>query len=745
MNERFSPDEFIESSARSNAAAKGESLLRCLIYVAQHHSISLALEQVQRSEQLRLTEVSWTMLADVARRAGLRASVAKMGWSHVMRLEKTVPAIVRLKSGYAMVVRRVEPKASPPTVTLHDPMAGAESVLLLDEVRFNDASAGEVLLLKRYYPLLSEDQPFGIRSIAGRILEAHQVVRDTVIVAFFLGLLSASSIIFWRLLIDRVLYYKAFSTLLVLCLGMLVIVVFETAFAWLRRHFAHNIVRRIDGIIWTDLFQQLLQLPVTFFEQTQTGLVTRDMSEAFKIREFLIEHVFGTMLDGMVLLVFLPIMFFFSWQLTLIVLGVAVLMCLWLIVMLPTLHVKSSRTHQAEGLKGAFLVETIQGIRTVKSLALDARRCREWDALVAQACELRYDESRTTNLLSTVMLPLERLMTSGVLAVAVYMALVTSDTTYVGALVAFIMLAMRVASPLVELASSLQSYDEARIAVAVIQRLINQPKERGRSELSLRPTLRGKIEFSHVRFSYPKSVSPALDDVSFVIPAGTIFGVMGRSGSGKTTVTRLLQGLHSDYQGRILIDGVSLDQIDLDHLRSSIGVVLQDNFLFSGTVASTISAARLDASFDDIVNAARLAGADEFIERLPNGYNTFIQEGSTNLSGGQRQRLAIARALIGNPRVLILDEATSALDAESEAIVNANLMSIAKGRTVIIISHRLSMLVLADSIMVMERGKVADIGRHEELLDRCDIYSHLWHQQHRHLFAKGVTHERAPS
>ena len=226
---------------------------------------------------------------------------------------------------------------------------------------------------------------------------------------------------------------------------------------------------------------------------------------------------------------------------------------------------------------------------------------------------------------------------------------------------------------------------------------------------------------------------PALDGVSFTAPEGTILGIMGRSGSGKTTVTRLLQMLHSNYEGLIKIDGNDLREFDVDHLRSSLGVVLQDNFLFSGTIREAIAAARPDASFEEIMHAARLAGAEEFIEHLPRGYETYLQEGSANLSGGQRQRVAIARALIGDPRILILDEATSALDAESEAIVNANLLRIAKGRTLVIISHRLSALVQADTILVLERGRVYDSGRHDELLERCDIYRGLWHQQNRHL------------
>jgi ATP-binding cassette subfamily B protein len=213
---------------------------------------------------------------------------------------------------------------------------------------------------------------------------------------------------------------------------------------------------------------------------------------------------------------------------------------------------------------------------------------------------------------------------------------------------------------------------------------------------------------------------------------------MGRSGSGKTTVTRLLQGLNREYQGIIKIDGMDLRQIDLDHLRSSIGVVPQENFLFSGTIRDNISAPRPNAGMEVIVRAAQMAGAEEFIERLEKGYDTEVEEGAVNFSGGQRQRLAIARALLVDPQILILDEATSALDAESEAIVNANLMRIAAGRTVIIISHRLSSLMTADAILVLERGKFYDVGKHEELLQRCDIYQSLWYQQNRHMDPKNA-------
>jgi subfamily B ATP-binding cassette protein HlyB/CyaB len=303
-----------------------------------------------------------------------------------------------------------------------------------------------------------------------------------------------------------------------------------------------------------------------------------------------------------------------------------------------------------------------------------------------------------------------------------------------------------VAAPLVQLSQMIIQFDEVRLAVGLIRKLVDRPPEEGHGKGGIRTPLVGRVEFSGVRFRYLGTTTPALDDVTFTIPEGSIFGIMGRSGSGKTTVTRLLQLFHSNYEGLIKIDGTDLRQFDVNHLRGSFGVVSQENFLFSGTIRETISSGKPDATFDDVVTAARLAGAEEFIERLQRGYDTYIYEGSSNLSGGQRQRLAIARALITNPRVLILDEATSALDAESEAIVNANLMRIAEGRTMIVVSHRLSSLVSADAILVLERGKVYDIGPHSELVERCDIYANLWHQQHQHIIPKPPkpTHEVIP-
>src|SRR5260221_6146274 len=582
-------------------------------------------------------------------------------------------------------------------------------------------------------PTCQEDQPFGLRLILGQLLGAGRIARGVGIAAVSLSLLALAPILFWRMLIDRVLCYGAFDRLIVLCVTMAVLIAFETGFFYLRRFLVLHVTQRVDAKVSPYMFDKLLALPIDFFERRPVGEITRDMGEMFKIRNFLSGQLFGSVLDAMVLFVFLPIMFFFSPLLTLFVLVFCALICGWIVFRLPVLRSRATATFVAEGAKGSFLVETLHGVRTVKALALDARRRREWDVHVAKAAHLRFAEGKTANLIQTVVHPLERIMTSGVFALAVYFAISTKEQVYVGALVAFMMLTSRVAQPLVQLSQLITQYDEVRLAVQIIAQLVNQAPEEGHSAAGIRTPIIGRVEFDSVRFRYQGASSPALDGVSFEIPEASIFGIMGRSGSGKTTVTRLLQLFHSNYEGLIKVDGVDLRKYDIDDLLANIGIVMQENFLFSGTIRETIAAARPDASFDDIVRAARLAGAEEVIERLPRGYETYIYEGSPNLSGGQRQRLAIARALITDPRILILDEATSALDAESEAIVNTNLLRMAKDRTLIIISHRLSMLVPAHAILVLEQGRVSEIGPHDELIERSEIYSNLWHQQHRHL------------
>lgn len=628
-----------------------------------------------------------------------------------------------------MVLTRVESNDAVEQVVLRDPLAPEDAPLVLDRVQLEEVWDGATILIKRDYSIRDEEQPFGFGFLCSLILRERRILRDVVIAAVALSLLALVPILFYRLFTDRVMVHHAMNTYTALCIGLAVLVAFEAAFMALRKTLLLHLVSRIDVRMETYIFDRLMRLPVDFFEKHPVGQITYRLSEAFRIRDFLTNQLFGTVLDSLCLAFFLPVMFVLSVPLTLIVLVCCGLICLWTAVMLPAYRRRLNALIEAQAARGSFLVQTLHGIRTVKSLALEPRQAHAYDVHVARIVRLRLREGNLATVIQTAILPVERFMISGSLAIGVYLALTATDPAAIGEIFVFLLLAQRVAAPLRQMSALVEQYDQARSAVASVAYMLNRPGEELRPGQGVRRPLGGEVSFSDVLFKYPSATTPALDRASFIVPAGTTLGIMGRSGSGKTTVTRLLQSLHTEYEGLIKIDGIDVREYALDHLRSSLGVVLQDSFLFAGSIRENITAAKVDATFDEVVRAARLAGAEEFIDRLPRGYETYLPEGATNLSGGQRQRLAIARALITNPRILILDEATSALDPESEAIVSANLKRIAAGRTVLVISHRLSSLVESDAILVLERGRVHDRGTHAELHDRCDIYRDLWNQQ----------------
>jgi ATP-binding cassette subfamily B protein len=719
-------------AVQNQQQAREPTSLGCLAVVARHHGIHLSVAQLIRDNALGNEEPADGELLKCIKAAGLKAKVVHPRISGLHHLKQVLPAIVRMKNGTSLVLRRIEGEPKQARIVLQDADADDDALLVIDSIRFAAAWTGEVILIKRNYEIAEEERPFSLGLVTALVFRERRIARDVAVCAIILGILALAPVVFWRLLSDRVMYFKALNTFYVLCVAMAILVAFETCFAYVRRLLVLHLAQRLNVRLATYMFEKVLNLPIDFFERTPIGLIARDMNEIWKIRNFLIGQVFGTVLDSTMLFVFLPVMFFFSPTLTFIVVATAGVIMAWLIVMLPPYRRRHSAALAAEGDRGAFLIQTLVGMRTIKSLALDARQRRGWDVHVAKVEKLRFAEGSLANLIQAGVLPLERLMVSGTFALATYFAMTANDTYYIGAMFAFLIMSQRVAAPLMQMAKLVHELDEARSAVGMVGRVVNQLPEEGRTGHGVRVPLTGHVQFSKMTFKYAGATSPALRDVSFEVPAGTTLGIMGRSGSGKTTITRLLQRLHSNYEGLIKIDGIDVREYDVDHLRSSLGVVLQENFLFSGTIRENITIAKSDAGYDDVVRAARLAGAEEFIDKLPRGYETFVYEGSPNLSGGQRQRLAIARALITDPRILILDEATSALDADSEAIVNANIARIAHGRTMIIISHRLSSLVSADAIMVLERGQVMDIGKHEELLERSEIYAGLWHQQNRH-------------
>lgn len=704
--------------------------LHCLALVARHHGVDLSPERLQHDYAVGEEPVAVRQLLRMAKDSGLKAKHLTLTWPSLFQLGNAYPILAELENGnWVVVAGAVDGEEK--QVRVLDPLATRPEFILLNEEQFTKSWRGSVVLMKRSHRMNDDDQPFGFRWFIPEVIKQRSFFRDVALAAFVLYGLGLTTPMFFQLVIDKVLVHQSYATLTVLTIGIAVALIFDATFSFLRRYLLLYATNRIDIRIATRTFGHLLNLPIALFEQASAGVIVKHMQQTGRIREFLTGRLFLTLLDGLSLLVFIPILLLYSVKLTFVVLGFAALVGLVVMLLVGPFQRRLQALYKAEGDRQALLVETVHGMRTVKSLALEPRQRKVWDDHSAQAISVRFRVDKISTVAQSLTGLLEKLM--GVAIIGLGALDVFNGSMTVGALVAFNMLAGRVSGPLVQIVTMVHEYQEVALSVRMLGEIMNQrPEQFGRGR-GIRPQLRGRIDFDKVTFRYAPDGAPALDDVTFSIPEGSVFGVVGKSGSGKTTITRLIQGLYQSQQGLVRVDGYDSREIDLVHLRTSIGVVLQDNFLFKGTVRENIAAAKPDASIEEIVEVARIAGAEEFIERLPRGFETILEENASNLSGGQKQRLAIARALITDPKLLIFDEATSALDPDSEAIIRQNLSQIAAGRTVIIVSHRLSTLVDADAILVVERGKIADIGRHDQLVTRCMTYRHLWSQQMRQV------------
>jgi len=704
-----------------------ETALQCFVAVARHQGIDLSIDRIKHDYALKPDDDITRLLPTIARSSGMRSRKLQVGWKELQRLGDAYPAIARLANGNSVVLLGFHEDK----VGVLDPLADRLAVLRLDQATFCKKWKGELLLLRRTFALVDESRPFGFAWFIPEVIRNGATFRDIAVAAVMLQVLALALPIFIQITVDKVLVHQAYTTLYVLVAGVGVAVLFDAVFNYLRRILLVYASARIDVRTSIRTFERLLSLPIDFFERASAGVITKHMQQVEKIREFLTGRLFLTLLDATSLLIVVPLLFFYSGRLATLVLGFSGVTACVIGGLIPIYRRKLRVLYEAEGQRQAYLVETIHGMETVKGLATEPLRQRDWDARCAQAAESRFDVGRISTSAQAVIGLLEKLLTVAVIGFGA--VLVFDGQITVGALIAFNMLSSRVTGPLSQIVGLVQGYQEAGLSVRMLGQIMNRAPERPVNARGLRPEIAGAVEFERVTFRYSESAPPALDDISLTIPAGAVFGVVGRSGSGKTTLTRLIRGMYPIQLGSVRIDGHDIRELDLPHLRSNVGVVMQQCFLFRGTVRENIGATKPDASLEEIVDAATMAGADEFIKVLPQGYDTLLEEGGTNLSGGQQQRLSIARALLRQPRILILDEATSALDPESEAIVQANLARIAAGRTVIMVSHRLSSLVNSDAIVVLDRGRIVDYGKHGELLSRCMTYRQLWNQQHRHL------------
>ena len=708
-----------------------DSGLRALAAVARHWRLDWNLTRLAHVYS-KDCEPEARELARIAETEGLKASLQRVSWKKLSTLQKQTPFLVRLDSGAYFVVLKVgaAAQAAPggaEQIVLFNPKMPEANLFPVGRENFLDHWTGEIIFLKRVYKSSDPDRRFGLSWFMPEFWRQRALLRNIIIAALALHVLALAVPIFFQIVIDRVLIYLSSATLAVVGAGVVLAILFDATFSWLRGYFILRTAGRIDIRLSRMTFRHLMTLPISFFDSSRAGVVTKHMQQGTQIREFLTGRLLGTLLDLPALLVFLPLMLWYSPVLTVVVLAVTALLGAMIAAMLGPYRRRLRHLYAAEAQRQSLLVESIHGMRTVKSLNLEPRREEAWDNAAADTVGTYIQVGKISLAANTISSFIEKALTVTIVCVGAF--LVFGGTMTVGGLVAFNMLSSRVISPVLQVIGLLNNYQEVMMSVEMLGEVMNRPGE-NTGHRGLTPPLTGAIEFDRVSFTYPGSEKPALRDISLKIPAGAMVGIVGRSGSGKTTLSTLLQGLHQVTEGAIRIDGHNIRDIDLGYLRSQNGVVPQEPFLFRATIKDNIRMGDPTASFEDVVQAARLAGADEFIQQLPKRYDTELEESAVNLSGGQKQRISIARALLRKPRVIIFDEATSALDPESEAIVVKNLKLIAKGRTTIVISHRLQTIRDADAIIVLDNAGLNDAGTHAQLMERNFIYHQLWSQQH---------------
>lgn len=556
----------------------------------------------------------------------------------------------------------------------------------------------------------------------------RHLLGEILLFSLLLQILALATPLFFQVVMDKVLVHNALTTLDVLVVVLVLVGLFDVVLKGLREYLFAHTSNRIDIRLGAKLFKHLLGLPLLYFKTRQVGTIVTRVRELDSIREFLTGSALTLSVDVVFTFVFLGVMAWLSLPLTLIVLASLPLYVLLTWSTSQRLHQRVEHQFQCSAKNTSFLTESVAGAETVKSLAVEPRMQRRWESQTQELVTANF-RTQTLNLLASQGVQLLQKVTS-VLVIWYGAHQVMQLEMSIGQLIAFNMMVSHVSQPIAKLVDLWQQFVQTRVAVDALGDILNLPVEQELGDIQPDCRIRGDIWVSDLSFSYQPDLPPVLKDVDLRIRAGEMIGIVGPSGSGKSTLTKLLQKLYLPTYGQIQVDGHPLISLSPNYLRSQIGVVLQENYLFNRSVRDNIALKVPTAGLDDVVLVARLAGAHDFILQLPMGYDTVLAEGGGSLSGGQRQRVAIARALMGDPGILILDEATSALDDESQALIQRNMAAIAQDRTVIIIAHRLSTVRECDRIITLEDGCITQQGTHQQLIAQTGgCYARLWQLQ----------------
>lgn len=546
--------------------------------------------------------------------------------------------------------------------------------------------------------------------------------------AFLIQILGILAPLMTQVVVDKVLSHHSLNTLYTITIGMVIVYVYELILSLAKNYVFIHTTNKVDVILNYRLFKHLFALPLRYYESRRAGETIARVRELDSIRAFLTGTPLSAMLDFFFIVVYVVILFLYDVPLTFVVLGMIPVFAIISAISTPLFRKRLDEKFATGAASQSFLVEAINGIQTIKSFALENRFQDKWGDLQSDYVKASYKTSVVSSTTNAIATWVQRIFDLLVLFFGA--KAVIDGSMSVGQLIAFRMLAGRISTPVLRIVQLWQEYQQASLAVNRIGDIFNSPTEpKPATQNSTMPPLQGNIVFDKVRFRYQIDASEVIKDMSFKIEAGTMVGVVGRSGSGKSTIAKLIQRLYIAESGKISIDGMDIALMNPTELRRQIGVVLQENFMFNGTVRENISIHCPTVSDEEIFRVAKVAGAHDFIMELQNGYDTVIGEKGVALSGGQKQRIAIARAIICNPKILIFDEATSALDYESESIIKRNLKEICKGRTVVMIAHRLSTLSDADKILVIDRGQLVEYAPQETLLKAGGLYASLYNQQ----------------
>lgn len=702
----------------SKAVDKG---IKALVLIANHYDLKGDYNQIRHNYVFNNEEISKINLIRAAKEIGLKAKLVKI---EIDKLETMkFPAIVCLKeNSYVILTRIFKEKEEIRYLDIEDMQEKSMELKEFKEQWDND------LLLFTYREKTTEDKKFGLKWFINIIFNYKKPLNEVLFSSMILQILGLVSPAIMQVIIDKVLVHSTKSTLWIIALCLFLTILMEWFLGIGRMLIFSHMTSRIDVTFNSKLFNHLHSLPIKYFEDRKVGEITNRIRETEKIRSFLTGTPITTVIDLVFIVIYLVIMFCYSIKLSTEILLIMPAFIILSLVVTPIFRTRVKHRFDKNSELTGYLIESISGVSTLKSLAVEKTFEKKWESKMANYVTASYKTRFLGNITNSLAELIQSLL--NLLIIWTGTREVLKGNLSVGQFIAFRMYSSHIIMPIIRTLQLWQTFQQTGVAVNNLEDIFdNKPEMDFDKTKTVLPPLRGAVEFENVNFKYKFDGKEILKDVSFKIEAGSSLGIIGRSGSGKSTISKLIQKLYHTNRGKVIIDGVDTTLVDPSWIRRQIGVVLQDNYLFNDTIKNNIDIANAGYSDEQIKWAANLAGAHEFIEKLPDGYNTIVGEKGAFLSGGQRQRIAIARALVSNPRILIFDEATSALDYESESIIQKNMKEIVKGRTVIIIAHRMSTLRDVNHILSLDKGEVIEFGKKENLLKNNGLYSYMCSQQ----------------